>query len=292
MLSTRVIRRKIRTVRNVQRITSSMKMVAAVRLRRIQQKVEQGRPYADKMRRILQRLTPHAEGIEHPLLEVREVKRVAFVVISASRGLCGSYTGNLHRQAHHHLDSLRQEGLEVVLVTIGRKAREFFSHQDYRVERAFDRLSAESPYAEIRTVAEIIREMYESKLVDRVDVAYTRFMGAIHQVPTIVQLLPVEPEAGAEAEEVEYIFEPEPASLFRLLLPRYVDIAFHNFLFEATASEYAARVLAMTQATDNAEEVIDSLTLEYNKARQASITAELLDVIGGAEALRGSAGLG
>ena len=262
-------------------------MVAAARLRKVQQKVEEGRPYAEKMQEMLQRLAPLAEGVEHPLLEVREVVRPALVVISASRGLCGSYTGNIHRLAQGHLESIIEEGMQPVLATIGRKARQFFSRRGHQVSESYDRLSAESAHAEIRAAVETLRNMYEDRSVDRIEVAYTRFLSVGRQVPTVTQLLPVAQPAEEGAEEAEYIFEPAAPELFRLLLPRYVDTMFQHFLFQATASEHAARMMAMSQASDNAEEMIDDLTLQYNKLRQASITAELLDVIGGAEALRG-----
>jgi F-type H+-transporting ATPase subunit gamma len=287
MLSTRLIKRRIRSVRSIDRITSALQMVAAARLRKVQQKVESGRVYADKMREIMQRLASQATGVEHPLLEVREVVRPALVVMSASRGLCGSYTGNIHRRAQAHLDEMAAHGLQPAVVTVGRKAKEFFSRRGYEVVESYDRLSAESPHAEVRVAAEVLRKMYGERRVDRVEVAYTQFVSVGRHVPTIAQLLPVPRPAGADNGAIDYIFEPPPALLFPLLLPRYVDIVFQYFLFQATASEHAARAMAMSQASDNAEEMIESLTLQYNKSRQAAITAELLDVVGGAEALKG-----
>lgn len=284
MLSVRLVRRRIRSVRNIERLTSALKMVAAARLRRVQQRVAAGRVYAEKMRDILERLAAHTEGVEHPLLEEREVVRSGLVVMSAARGLCGAYTGNVHRLALAHLERMVGEGKEPVVVTTGRKARGFFSRHGYQITESFDRLSAESPYAEIRVAGETLRRMYEDRSVDRFEVAYTQFLSVGRHEPTVVQLLPVPHPSGVE--EMQYIFEPAPAELFRLLLPRYVDTMFHHFLFQATASEHAARVMAMSQASENAEEMIEKLTLTYNKSRQASITAELLDVVGGAEALR------
>jgi F-type H+-transporting ATPase subunit gamma len=261
-------------------------MVAAARLRKVQRRVESGRAYAEKMKEILQRLVAISAGVEHPLLEVREVVRPGLVVISASRGLCGSYDGNVHRRAEARLEQILAEHQKPVLITIGRKAREFFSRRRFEICESFDRLSADSPYAEILVAAETLRKMYEEKSVDRIEVAYTQFLSVGHQVPTVTQLLPVPQPPTTELKEAEYIFEPAPADLFRLLLPRYVDVMFQHFLFQSTASEYAARVMAMSHASENAEEMIQNLTLTYNKLRQASITAELLDVVGGAEALR------
>jgi len=287
MLSTRQIRRRIRSVGNIERLTSALKMVAGARLRRLQQRVEAGRAYADKMQEIMRRLAAHAGEVEHPLLEVREPARRGLVVMSSMRGLCGSYAHNIHRLGEAQLKEIVEEGREPVLITVGRKGREYFSRRGYRISQSFDRLSAESSHAEIRVTAERLRKMYEEKEVDRLEIAYTRFLSVGRQAATVTQLLPLPRPEEREVGEGEYIFEPPPAELFRLLLPRYIDDTFRHFLSQATASEQAARAMAMSQASENAREMTEKLTLQYNKSRQASITAELLDVVAGAEAQKG-----
>lgn len=284
-VAARIIRRKIRTVQNVERLTAAMKMVAGARLRRMQEKVEAGRPYAEKMQALLGRAAGGAEGVQHPLLEVRDVRNLAVVVISSSRGLCGSYNSNVLRHAKQFIDETKQA--KVYLITIGRKAREFFTRRGYVVSESYDALSGESPHPRIRVVAERLRTLFETRVVDKVVIIYTRFVSPIQHVAQALPFIPVErpPAAPLERRREEYIFEPPPKELFALLLPRYVDVLFYHLLMEATASEYGARMMAMTLATDNAEELIRGLTLSYHKSRQAAITKELLEVVGGAEAL-------
>jgi F-type H+-transporting ATPase subunit gamma len=288
--SERAIRRKIRAVQKIQQITRAMRAVAAARLRRVRAKVEAGRPYYEGMRAALARVSVQAEQIEHPLLAVRPVATACVVAIGGDRGLCGSYNANLGRAAHHLLEGLAQEGVESVVVTVGRKARDFLRYRGITPARHFPQLSPESTVADASVVARHVRGLYESGHVDEVRIVYTRFISPMEHRASDVTLLPLQPPDVGEhlAAQVEYIFEPAPERLLSHLLPRYFDTQLYHLLLEAMASEQGARMVAMTAATDNAGEIIEHLTLARNTARQHQITRELLDIVGGAEALRHS----
>lgn len=288
MLSTKAIRRKIRTVKNIQKITDAMRMVAAAKLQRVQAKVAAGRPYADKMSELLHRVAPHAANVEHPLLEVRDpVEHIAVIVMAGNRGLCGSFNSNVLRRAERHLETLEAPSQ---VISVGRKAGDFMVRRGHEVLRRFDGLSAESPLSDVQELAWMVRDAYESGQVDRVDIIYTEFVSAVEQRPKTLQFLPFQTSSSenVHAADVEYIFEPDAGALMMALLPRYVDTLIYHLVLESTASEHGARMMAMTNASDNASEVMDNLTLRYNRARQQSITTELLEVVGGANALEQS----
>jgi len=283
----RKLRRKIRTVRNIQHITRAMRMVAATRLKRIQSRVEMGRTYRDKLQEILARVAPLAAEVEHPLLAVRELRRVAVVPVAADRGLCGSYNANLNRKAHAAIEQVRQAALDPLVVTIGRKARDYLSFRGVQPAQHFSQLSSEAGIQQALDIARYLRELYEREEVDEIRVIYSRFVSTIQHVPTEVRLLPLRPpEAAPPQAVVEYIFEPEPQRLFARMLPRYVDTMVYHLLLEAAASEQGARMAAMTAATDNCEDLLASLTREHNQARQQAITSEVIEVASGAEALK------
>jgi F-type H+-transporting ATPase subunit gamma len=288
----RAIRRKIRAVQKIQQITKAMRAVAAARLRRVREKVEAGRPYYEGMRAVLARVAVQAVQVRHPLLEVRPVARSCVVVIGGDRGLCGGYNVNLGRAAHQLIEGLDERQADRIVVTVGRKARDYLAFRKIALERHFPQLTADSTVAEAAVVAIYVRELYESASVDEVRIIYTKFVSPMEHRPTEVTLLPLqtpdmEESGGAGAE---YIFEPVPEQLLGNLLPRYFDTQLYHLLLESMASEQGARMVAMSAATDNAGEMIDQLTLERNKARQQTITGELLDIVGGAEALRDSVG--
>jgi len=282
----RDIRRRIRVVKNIQQITNAMKMVAAARLRRAQERAETARPYADKMFFMLEKLSRAATQVEHPLLEVRPEEKIAVIVIGAERGLAGSYNVNLMRAV---LDMLKDRDPETVkLLLLGRKACTFFRRRPYPIVFSSSLPATNIQFADVREAAVTVRDLFSAKEVDAVYVVYAKFINAAIQRPTVLKLLPIEPPTGGKEEEksVDYIFEPDPSHLFGRLLPSYVDTQVFRAAVEAVASEHGARMTAMTSATKNAGEVIDELTLSYNKARQAAITKELLEIVGGAEALR------
>ena len=285
MATMRDIRRRIRVVKNIEQITNAMKMVAAARLRRAQDRAEAARPYADKMVFMLGSLSRAAKQVEHPLLEVRPEQNTAVIVIGAERGLAGSYNVNVMRTA---IDLLRGRGPETVrLIVFGRKAIAFFRRRPYPVIMSSSLPATNIQFADVRAAAAKARELFASREVDGVYLVYARFINAATHRPTVLKLLPIAPPS--EEEEMapaEYIFEPDPAELLGRLLPRYVDTQVFRAALEAVACEHGARMTAMTAATNNAKDMIEHLTLSYNKARQAAITKELLEIVAGAEALR------
>jgi F-type H+-transporting ATPase subunit gamma len=305
MASLRDIKRKIRVVKNISQITQAMKMVAAARLRRVQERVEKGKPYSQTMAELVGVLAPNVKEFSHPLLDNRPTGAVGIVVIAADKGLCGSYNTNILRVAHQFIDSktremnegdalaLRGDRAPVKLVTIGRKATDYFTKRGYAVSQNFPAPSPQGAYDEIRAISEAITGMFLSGEVDEVYIAYTEFRSVISQKPQTIKFLPIEPPGSGEEAEAEkgagmdFIFEPDAPRLLGVLLPRFVETRVYQLLMEAVASEFGARMTAMTNATKNAGEQIESLTLLANRTRQAGITKELLDIVGGAEALKG-----
>ncbi len=288
--SLRAIRRKIRAVRNLQKIMTAMKMVAAARLRRVQDRVVAGKPYTEKMRWLVETLAPHLPAIEHPLLQVRPVQKRGLVVITGDKGLCGAYNNNIIRAAQSFMS---QDGAApFLLYCIGRKGYDFFSRRGYQVARHRPQLPVTASFAQFKAVAEDIVQWFTSGEVDEIFVAYGEFVNALVQRPKIIPLLPIKTDGtgdgGRETKEAgrEYIFEPKAPELLALLLPRYVEHLVYHILLESLASENAARMNAMSQAADNAEELIKQLTLQANKIRQWNITKELLEITTAVEAMR------
>jgi len=264
-----------------------MKRVAAARLRRAQGRVSAGRPYAEKLAEVLQRVGAHAGQIEHPLLAVREPRCAAVVAIGSDRGLCGSYNSGLIRHAQSFIAQLDHP---VKVVTVNRKATDFFRRRpQYDVIKSFVGLSDQSSAMEISVLSGYLRDIYEAEQVDEVYVCYTEFVSAVVQRPKTARFLPFSRD-GADDESAggslsDYIIEPSAAELLRALIPSYIDTEVYHLVLESAASEYGARMMAMTNATENATEMIRDLTLTFNKARQAGITTELLEVVAGADAL-------
>jgi len=288
VLSVRVIRRKIRSIGNIKKITRAMQMVAASKLKKVQERLMAIRPYADQIARLMASLTERAPGLDDPYLRPRpEVRRVAAVIIAADKGLCGSYNANLLRYAQRFLAG--QPG-NPHLTLIGRKAVDAYRRAGIVPAATHVQVPIEVPFADIRAMVGPLMEAYRTGAVDAVYLLFTRYVNAVTFQPGEVRFLPVAAPAGADAADpagADLIFEPPPAEILTRLIPRYLEVAFHRYLLESMSSEYAARMNAMRNATDNATEMIDSLTLTYNKARQAGITKELLDIVGGAEALKG-----
>ncbi|MCX8052369.1 MAG: ATP synthase F1 subunit gamma [Armatimonadetes bacterium] len=284
MPTPKAIRRRIRTVKNIQKITNAMKMVAAARLKKAQARAEAARPYARKMSELIANLAASTGAIEHPLLEAREERKVAFVVIGADRGLAGSYNVNVMHKAISAIGDREPENVKLVLV--GKKAVGFFRRRPYEIVAKVEAPGSTITFGDVRRLTSQIRSMFESGQVDAVYLVYARFVTAMRQEPAVVRLLPMEKAVTGEIANVEFEFEPEPGKLLSALLPRYVDTQVYQSLVEAQASEQGARMTAMSAATKNAGEMIDTLTLAYNKARQAAITKELTEIVGGAEALR------
>lgn len=290
MATMREIRTRIRSIRNIEKITRAMKLVAAARLRRAQERVHAARPYAEIMQRMMQNLAQGGEGLAHPLLEIREQNNIAALVCTADRGLCGSYNTNLLRHAMRFLTTYEPE--QVRLLTMGRKAEQFFDRRPYAVVDSREMGSgADLSFADVQPIVRQLRDMFEQREVDAVYVIYQKFINPIRQEPTTFQLLPLERPDSDEDDatatvQQDIIFEPSPEGLLRSLLPRYVDTQVYRAVAEAIASEHGARMSSMTAATENAGEIIDTLTLTFNRARQSAITTEISEIVTGAEALK------
>ncbi len=283
MATLRDVRRRIKSVKNIQQITNAMQMVAAARLRRAQEAAVSARPYAEQIKKVIGTLASTATDVQHPLLEVRPEKNIAAILIGGERGLCGSYNINIFRELQNFLEG--RDPKTVNLIVFGKKMVSLAKRTVYPIVLAQSLPDRQASFADIRNAARLAKNLFESREVDAVYLVYAHFYSAVHQRPKITRLLPVETPALAEVENLNYIFEPEPKKLLGDLLPRYVDTLLYGSLVEAIASEHGARMTAMAAATKNAGEMIDALTLQYNKARQASITKELLDIVGAAEAL-------
>jgi F-type H+-transporting ATPase subunit gamma len=284
MPSLKALRKRIATVRSTQQITKAMKMVAAAKLRRAQESAERARPYAAKLAEIFTAVAAGAEPESHPLLARRPEQRVDLLVLTSDRGLCGGYNANLLRFAEGVLRERREA--EAAVVVVGRKGLEHYRRRSRRV--LLHRLGIlTTPPATLAAelAAELIRR-FTAEETDAVHLVYTRFRSAISQVPTAVPLLPVAAPA-VDAPPVDYIFEPPRPALLARLLPRYVEALITQALLEAIASEHGSRMTAMDNATRNAGEMISRLTLSMNRARQATITKELMEIVSGAEALKG-----
>jgi len=288
----RAIRDRIRSVGSTAKVTRAMELVAASKMRRAQDNALRARPYAEQMIAVLSRLASGAgEGADqsHPLLENREVKSVLYVHITADRGLAGGLNGNMNRAGASLLLEYQPDVERVAVLPVGRKGRDFFRRSGMEIVADFSELGDFPNFEDIRPISRIIMDDFLSGKVDKVIIGYQRFVNAAIQRPTTVQILPIEPPAAAEgadaAANVEFIIEPSPAALLDTLLPRFVEMQVYAAILEARASEQSARMVAMRQATDAANEMANDLTLAYNKARQESITAELLDLVGGVAAL-------
>lgn len=284
MANARDLRRRIRSVKGTQQITKAMKMVAAAKLRRAQQRITELRPYADTLDRVLASLARRTEHV-HRLLEQRDTARVWLVVVTSDKGLCGSFNANLLRQAERDLRSSRWPGVEVI--AIGRKASDFFRRRQWQVSlEERETMSQLSPEDGPR-LSRMLVESFTSGQVDEVWLTYNRFTSLIRHETRVELLLPIQraeiADAGAEPQ-VDYLYEPEPRELLEQLLPRHVAIKVQRALYDSAASEQAARMTAMDAATKNANEMIDRLTLLYNRTRQAAITKELIEIVSGAGA--------
>jgi len=290
MATLRDIRRRIRSVESTQKITRAMKLVAAAKLRRAQERILSARPYAVKMAELLSSLVRRAEGDAHPLLVRRPAARKRLVIVTADKGLCGAFNSNILRAS---LAFLREQGeTSITLVVVGKKARDFYRRRPWEVKSEmlgfFDRLA----YSHAQELAGGLMQEYLGGEVDEVHLMYNEFRSVAVQRVKREQLLPIEPAATPEgqgdAAGGDYIYEPSPEAILAALLPRHVTTQVYRALMESVAGEYGARMTAMEAATKNAKEMIGVLTIQYNKARQERITKELLDIVGGAEALRQS----
>jgi len=274
------IRRRIRSVRNMQQITKAMKMVSAAKLRKAQLKLNAARPYALQMQGVLERLAQAPVDEIHPLLIKRPVHKVVYVLITSDRGLCGGYNANLIRKVSGMIKEAQQE---VKLVTVGRKGRDFFRRGKTEFLAEYTGFGDEPSYNQAKEVAQEVIRLYEEGEADEVYLLYTEFVTAMTQRPTQIKLLPMEQPVAKEGKE--YIFEPSAEEILNSLLPKYIETQIYRTILEGKASEQGARMTAMSSATDNAKDMIDRLSLAMNRARQAAITTEISEIVSGAAAL-------
>ena len=284
MATLRDIQRRIRSVQSTQKITRAMKLVAAAKLRRAQERILAARPYATKMAELLGNLVSGSEEAVHPLLEQREGPRRQIVVITADKGLAGAFNSNILRRA---MELIRESSAaDLTLVVVGRKARDFYRRRPYTIKRDMVGFWDQLAYSHACELADFFMQEYLAGEVDEVWLLYNEFRSVAVQRPVRVQLLPIPRTEGDAADSVDYIYEPGPEEILGELLPRHVRMQVYRALMESLAGEYGARMTAMEAATTNAKEMIEVLTIQYNKARQEKITKELLDIVGGAEALK------
>jgi F-type H+-transporting ATPase subunit gamma len=288
MATLKAIRKRISSVRNTQQITKAMKMVSAAKLRRAQESAIQARPYAEKMTELLKNLSTRVSREAHPLMTAREEKKVHLVLFTSDRGLCGGYNTNLIRSADAFI---RQQSVdrEIELTLVGRKGADYFRRRRANIADRYTDILYKAPDELAVEIAAKLIDRFINGATDAVYIIYSRFRSALSQVPTLEKLLPVSltETGGLETEQAtEYLYEPGVQQLLASLLPRITEVALQRALLEATASEHGARMTAMESATGNAAKMIGSLTLQMNRARQASITRELMEIVGTAEALK------
>ena len=285
MASIRDIKRRIKSIKNIQQITKAMKMVSAARLRRVQSALLALRPYANKLQSLLDHLSGSA--LSHPFLTEREIKRVCFVIIAGDRGLCGGLNSNLLRFAEQQLTACPYPK---TLFLLGNKAYDHFRRGDWELGDSHDMLSDNPSFFQSKALAGRLINGYLNEEFDQINIIYTEFRSVMSQRPALKQLLPIVQQSESDQAETagafgDYIFEPDQESLLAFVLPQYVEVTTHRALLESKASEHGARMAAMSAAADNALEMIDDLTLFLNRARQAAITKEITEIMGGAAAL-------
>ena len=287
MPSLQSVRRKIGSVKNTQKITKAMKMVAAAKLKRAQDRIVAARPYAQKMAGVLKSLSQKVNRDLHPLLRRRPVRRAELLIVTADRGLCGGFNANILRRAASFIQEKREEGVEVGISVVGRKARDFFRRRNILPRGTWTQIFDRLTYAQASEIGRDMVAEYTRETFDELYLLYNEFKSVMEQRVTVDKLLPIEPEAAeASVSGGDYLYEPGEEEVMSQLLPRYVDAQIFRALMESAAGELGARMTAMDSASRNAGEVIKKLTLVYNKTRQTAITKELMDIVGGAEALR------
>jgi len=283
MASLKEITRRIKSVKNTQQITRAMKMVAAANLRKAQRSLFEARPYTDKTIEMLKRVGEVTDMTQHKLLDIREGNKELFIVVAADRGLCGSFNAQINRFASDLVDEV--DG-ETSVIVVGNKAKEYFRYRNYNIVGEYTDIGDKIQYSKAREIAEAVTEYYLNGVVDRVKVVYARFKNTMVRENSSFELLPVAPIESEPGIKVEYIFDPSPEEVLDELLPRYISMTLFRAMLEAKASEQGSRMAAMDSATKNAEDMIKSLTIKKNRARQAAITTEISEIVGGAEALK------
>jgi len=292
---TKEISRRIKSVQNTQKITQAMEMVAAAKLYRAQEKAEAARPFTNNLRKTIARIFKHSLDINVPLLSENQSQTNCFVVLTSDKGLCGSYNTNLFRLADQEIQTAEDE---VLIIAIGRKGRDTYRRKGYNIVREYIDLEDRPGFAQAREIGHYLLDLFMNNEIGSAKLIYSEFVNPMVQKPRSYQLLPLGGEHIQDGEQQEessygdlgeityYSYEPDPETVMRDLLPRFLNSLIYSGLLEAKASEFGARMTAMRTATDNAKEMIDNLTLKYNKARQAAITQEILEIVNTSEALK------
>ncbi|MDD2501866.1 MAG: ATP synthase F1 subunit gamma [Geobacter sp.] len=288
MASLKSIKKRIVSVKNTRQITKAMKMVSAAKLRRAQENVVAARPYAQKMGEVLQSLAGNLEGDLHPLLEKRDAKKLLLIVVTSDRGLCGGFNSNLCKAGERYIKEKQAEFEQISIMTVGRKGYEFLKNR-HTVYKNFSNILSKPNYQTAAMLAQDVIDGYLSEEYDQVVMLFNSFRTVMTQDITFQQLLPIEPEEKATVDEagVEYIYEPSVGDLLTEILPKNIEVQIFKAMLESVAGEHGARMTAMDSASKNASEMIGKLTLQYNRARQAAITTELMEIISGAESIKG-----
>ena len=282
MASLQDIRRRIKSVKSIQQITNAMNMVATSRLRKAKEAAVANKPYADKMAQVVSDIAANAGDFTHPLLEARQEGKKLILVMASDKGLAGAYASNAFKEAVAGIE----DKSNTEIVAVGRKTDAFFKNRDYEVAKSYIGISERPSYDDAKEIAVDLISRFVSGEVKEISMVYTRFVSAISCVPETVQLLPFGNLAGQGGTHAEYIYEPDAQSVLGYMLPQYLVTTIYAALLQAAASELSSRMNAMSNATDNAQELIAKLDLHYNKVRQANITREITEIVGGAEALK------
>lgn len=281
----REIKRQIKSIQNTRQITKAMEMVAAAKLRRAQEKAQSSRPYAEKLKEVVDGIAAGTTGISHPMLVTRPVKKTAYIVITSDAGLAGGYNANMLRAVMDRIKANHTSKEEYGIFVVGRKGRDYFRRRELPVVEEVTELSDSPTFADIKSLAYAAVRSFEDEQFDEIYICYNKFINAITQVPTINRLLPFEkPVASASGAKASYEYEPSPESVLQVLLPKYAETIIYGALLEGKASELGAKMTAMGNATKNASKMIGELTLTYNRARQAAITQEITEIVAGANA--------
>jgi len=287
MANLRAIRKRIGSVKSTQQITRAMKMVSAAKLRRAQDAITAARPYARKMREVVGAVAGRAGADAHPMLAAREPRKLALLLVTSDRGLCGSFNSGLTRAAYRYIQDHRDRYEEIALFVVGRKGRDFFRRREIPIRKEYIGVLGAVSRHHAETIGNDLVEGFLAEEFDEVRIVFNEFRSAISQTTRFEKLFPVELESAAGASDVDYLYEPGRKEILASLLPKYVETQVFRVLLESVAGEHGARMTAMDSATNNSVEMIARLTLQMNRARQASITTELTEIVSGAEALKG-----
>lgn len=279
----REVKRRIKSVKNTRQITKAMKMVSTAKLRRAQDQAQAARPYAQKVQDVVASIASGSTSFKHPMLQTRPVKKTGYIVITSDRGLAGGYNGNIIRKVLQAANEKHKSKDEYAIFAIGRKGRDFFVKRDYPVIEEVVGMPENPSFSDIKQIAYTAVKLYADEKIDELYLCYNEFESAISQIPQVKRLLPLQSiESDSQASTVNYDYEPSAEEVLEVLLPKYTETLIYSAVLDAKASEHGARMTSMGNATDNASDIIDRLTLFYNRARQAAITQEISEIVAGA----------